>query len=232
MMKLFKRSVTLPPATVTTVARRIVDRFKPRAQRSRDDTLCLAHSSLPQPACWCAENQLENRLSLAPHRPTPRFYLYYVCEMHAAGGAGCPVLACLCFRISKLFTVLAQCLTPARDVFSRRDHVSAAAGCSFVRLVSSRVHHGRTPRRVPMQRLMPSHLSPAKSPLTRSPWLPPGSTSVLALGPPHEWPIEWPEVADGCRRLRSRCQSSSSAASGRAAAPHHSNPRSRHRWHT
>ena len=61
---------------------------------------------------------------------------------------------------------------------------------------------------------------------------PPGSTSVLALCPPHEWPIEWPEVADGCRRLRSRCQSSSSAASGRAAAPHHSNPRSRHRWHT
>ena len=27
---------------------------------------------------------------------------------------------------------------------------------------------------------------------------PPGSTSVLALCPPHEWPIEWPEVADGC----------------------------------
>jgi hypothetical protein len=124
--------------------------------------------------------------------------------MHAAGGAGLAGLSLGCQVFSKtLLSLLCSLSASPAPVtcFSRRDHdcVRCVPGCSFVRLVPSRVRHGRTPRRVPMQRLMPSHLSPAKSPLTRSPWLPPrGSTSALALCTPHEWPIEWPEIADGC----------------------------------
>ena len=230
MMKLFKRSVTLPPATVTTVARRIVDRFKPRAQRSRDDTNCLAHSPLPQPACWCAENQLENRLSLAPHRPTPRFYLYARC-MRRAALAVLSLPACvfeyqnslLCsLSASRLHVTCFPDVTMCPLLQGAASCVSCRHGC-----VTGALHAV-----CPCSVSCPLTFLPPNLPLHVLHGCPPGSTSVLALGPPHEWPIEWPEVADGCRRLRSRCQSSSSAASGRAAAPHHSNPRSRHRWHT